>query len=195
MRFLALLLVLGAFGVLALGEPTVEDRLARLAPEVNLELQSRDRHIDPGELLELMHNNRIALRIVDVRREADFNLFHLRDAERWVEGPYGDAQALLWAPAAVKVVMGNDEVEADRAYRRLRALGVLNVYVLAGGVNGWLDAYDTQRKLAPGALQYRFERALGSRRPAADPVDAPKRAFEPKVKVSAPAAAEGGGCG
>jgi rhodanese-related sulfurtransferase len=184
------LLLLGALVVIALGEPTVEERMAQQQDEVGRELKSRERHIDPGELLALMQDNRVALRIIDVREEGDFNLFHLRDAERWS----GDARARAWAVDAVKVVVSNDEKAANEAYRRLRALGVLNAYVLAGGLNGWLAAYDPQRPPAAGGLRYRFDAALGSRYPASDPQGAEPREFESKVKLSLPASI-GGGCG
>ena len=184
------LLLLGALAVIALGEPTVEDRMAQQQGEVDRELESRERHIDPGELLALMQDNRVALRIIDVREESDFNLFHLRDAERWM----GNEQAHAWAVDVVKVVVSNDEEAANEAYRRLRALGVLNAYVLAGGLNGWLAAYDPQRPSAAGGLRYRFDAALGSRYPASDPQGAEPRKFENKVKLSLPAST-GGGCG
>lgn len=183
------LLLLGALVVIALGEPTVEDRIAQQRDEVDRELESRERHIDPGELLAMMHNSRIALRTIDVRDESEFNLFHLRDAERWTR----DEQARAWPPDAVKVVMGTHEEKAEQAYRRLRALGVLNVYLLEGGVFGWLEAYDPQRPRDERG--YLFEAALGDRHSAADPRSAPEREFTPKVKIDLPDAATGAGCG
>ncbi|MHC4939261.1 MAG: rhodanese-like domain-containing protein [Planctomycetota bacterium] len=183
------LLLIGAVAVIALGEPTVEDRMAQQRDEVDRELESRERHIDPGELLGMMHNDRIPLRIVDVREEREFNLFRLRDAERWTS----DEQAPGWSPDAVKVVVGTREEKAEDAYRRLRALGVLNVYILEGGVYGWLEAYDPKRPVENG--RHQFEAALGDRYPAADPKSAPERKFTPKVKIDLPDAPAGAGCG
>ena len=50
---------------------------------------------------------------------------------------------------AVVVVMSNDEQAAEQAWKRL-AVQRVNAYVLAGGVNRWLDLYHNHTANVPG---------------------------------------------
>ena len=183
---------LGAFALIALalaglavGQPTVEDRLASIEPELDREIQKRGRHIDPGELLDLMRNNRVRVRVLDVRDEARFNLFHLVDARRRARLPDESSCVRPLNDGDVKVVVGPDEAAQETAWKRLRALGVLNAYMLEGGIDAWLKAY------APDG----FDAALGARHEASFPRDAERREYKKKVKVRRAAAGAGGGCG
>ncbi len=111
--------------------------------------------------------------------------------------------------------MSNDEREADEAWRRLAVqlnLGSFvtkgegnRVYILAGGLNRWLDLYRDGKTDAPGPdvpangndlCRHRFTAALGARvslaRPEANVID---RKFQSKVKVVSAKRAAGGGCG
>ena len=81
------------------------------------------------------------------------------------------------SPEAVVVVMSNDERAANGLEASGRVLDV-NTYVLAGGVNRWLDLYRDRQANVPGqqvvaegddTLRHRFEQALGSRTPEARP--------------------------
>jgi rhodanese-related sulfurtransferase len=197
------LLAAGAFAALAVGQPTTRDRVAMMGPELEKGLSSRQFHIDAGEVLDLMSNNRIRLMLIDVRSEADYNLFHLIDARR-IAAQEWDAPSLRRVPAeAVKVVMSNDEAAAEEAWKYFRAGGMLNVYILEGGINRWLDIYGSGelRRIATAGhndrLRYQFAHVVGSRHPAASPhpSQVPKRDYQRKVKVLAPVSNAGGGCG
>lgn len=191
-QVLGAVVLLGVAGWMAWkGDPTVDDRLARMAGELDAKIDSRDVHIDPGELLKLMQNSQIRLTLLDARTEAEFNLFHLRDALHVGPARQADGAATALRPEAVKVVVSNVEARANATWRRLRALGVLNVYVLSGGLHNWFGAYGAGAKLDD------VETALGDRHPMAapDPFTAPKRKYEKKVEVLTPIASAGGGCG
>lgn len=92
-----------------------------------------------------MHDSQVRLQLFDVRPEADFNVFHIRDAKRLPlaamdqlgSHPKFDAKAL-------KVFMAGDEAEAEQAWRYATAAGIANTYVLAGGVNLWLTVGSQQ---------------------------------------------------
>lgn len=80
--------------------------------------------------------------------------------------------------------------------------GVRNVYVLAGGLNRWLDTYGPKTAppiaaAGPDALRYAFPAALGAGYAAAHPdiLSAPKLAFTPKVKFDRPVLKVSGDCG
>jgi rhodanese-related sulfurtransferase len=200
------LIVLGAVGVILIGQPTDAARWSQLAPVQETRLAERQVQIHPGELLELIHNPMLRVIMLDVRAEADYNLFHIRDARRVpLEGLTALAPTLRGEPEnTVFVTMSNDEHAATEAWKFLIAESVPNVYILEGGVNGWLatfaeDDFKLTRTLAlaeDDGLRYRFDMALGARVPAAEPD--PHRytlEFLPKVELKAKRGATGGGCG
>ncbi|HUU29034.1 MAG TPA: YeeE/YedE thiosulfate transporter family protein [archaeon] len=200
----ALVLLAGAVLVLFAGQPTLQAKLAWLEPELDKQLESRQFHIDPGELLSLMHNNRIRLELFDVRSEADYNQFHLLDARHVPPGKLDAAWIRNLPPEAVKVVMSNDESQAGQVWKYLTARGVPGVYILEGGINEWLEIYGTaaarplpEKVHEEDRLRFTFPRVLGSSDQAARPdlKDSPERDFTPKVKVLKPVPMEGGGCG
>ena len=173
------ILLLLALGLVLVGTPGTEAAYVRMSPGFEQDIAARTYHIEPAELLGLMHNNRIALAILDVRGEADFNLFHLRDARRMKPQPLKAPDLPTLPPLTVSVVVSNDEALANEAWMRLRVLGVKNAYVLAGGMNGWLDVYRVEKfgregpqrsgTKGDGTLRHLFEAALGARVPAAAP--------------------------
>ena len=207
-----------AMALPALGQPTVADRLRRMAPELDRELADRAPLVEPLEVLGLMHNHvqgqlgRFGLLLLDVRDEPDFNLFHLVDAQAAsladLEGDVGLSLAGAPWQTAIKVVMSNDEARAIQAWKVLRAQGVRDVYVLAGGINGWLDVFRLGREEDASAhevFRHPFVEALGDRYPASRPplpvfqqmkAEAATRGVIPwKVAPVVKAAAPSGGCG
>jgi hypothetical protein len=115
------------------------------------------------------------------------------------------ARELMREPAnTVFVTMSNDESAATEAWKRLKAESLPNVYILEGGVNNWIRTFSEEDFLQERLLSnrdndrpaYRFDTAIGSRHPAAEPNPvAWEFEFEPKVKLQLKRAAEGGGCG
>lgn len=203
------LAVAGALGIavvtLAIGQPTTERKIAWQAQALGARLKSREIHLDPAEVLSMMRNNQIDLVLVDVRNEAEYNLFHLVDARRvtLAELAHGWPQRL--SEDAVVVVMSNDEQAAAEGWKRL-AVQRVNAYVLAGGINRWLDLYRAQTANVPGpdhpaagddVLRHRVESVLGDRVAEArpDPRHVPPREFQPKLKLRKAVRPAGGGCG
>jgi hypothetical protein len=191
---------------LAVGQPTNEDRWQVIAGEAQAKLDAREVQIAPAELLNYMNDSNIKLIMLDVRDERDYNLFHLRDARHVpLSGVQAKARELqLELANTLFVTISNDEVAATEAWKILQAESVQNVYILEGGINGWLDTYardafDQQDRIvghAPDQLAYRFQAAIGQRHPAADPnphlLDLD---YEPKVILELKRAPTGGGCG
>ncbi|MBU1431881.1 rhodanese-like domain-containing protein [Myxococcota bacterium] len=137
-RLGAAAMLLGALAILLIGDPTLADQLQAAAPDLDARLASRAHHVDPWEVYEAMHNNRMKLILLDVRQASDYNLFHLAGARR-VEASTLAAGYPLKATAVV--IMSNDEAEAERAWRRLWVQGQKNAYIMEGGVNLWLDIF------------------------------------------------------
>lgn len=203
----ATLLLLASAGLAWHGQPTPSEKWGFLAPELELRLTERQVQIDPAELAELMHNNHIDLRLVDVRDERDWNLFHLWGAERIPPGEvvtHRQRFARL-AENGVIVLMSNDEAGATEAWKLVMATASQpNAYVLAGGINRWLaefaPGHHGRKNSAPGTadetLRHPIRWALGSRHPAAMP-DAhhvKDLSFTSKVKLQKRVVMKGG-CG
>ena len=86
------------------------------------------------ELLDTMHDHKLNLVMLDIRSEADYNIFHLLDA---VHVPAEDIpnqiDEFIALPAnTVFVVMGNDEAAATDVWKVMVAESVPNVYILEG---------------------------------------------------------------
>jgi rhodanese-related sulfurtransferase len=186
--------------IVALGQPDPDERYRLRAAEYEPRIRQRTAQIAPGELLSYMYDTSVELHVLDVRSERDFNLFHLRGAEltspesleRWYRAHH--------KPNRLLVVVSNDEAGAVPTWRRLVAMKVGNVYLLEGGLNGWLRQFSERRATGsrgePGALAFSFGAALGERYPEARPsrVVLAKLKFEKKVKMKT-RARKGGGCG
>lgn len=200
-------LLLGAAGVAWYGQPDSLEKWQFLAPELQPRLDQREVQIDPGELMELMHNDYLDLRIVDVRSERDWNLFHLWGAQRIEPSQLPDhRETFAGLPEnGVIVLVSNDEIRATEAWKLLMAVAQRpNAYILAGGINRWLDELSTDKAAhadpapdeADGTLRHPLKWALGARHPAAlpDPHAAEHHEFTKKVKLQK-RVVQKGGCG
>jgi rhodanese-related sulfurtransferase len=200
-------LVTVAVAVLLLGQPTVETKWARLAPEKEAALANRTVQIEPAELLASTADDKLNMVLLDVRPEADYNLFHLAGAQH---APLAEVPALvpelLLEPAAntVYVLMSNDEAAATEAWKLLVAESVPNVYILDGGLNKWLRTFGgsepeiTPTPTPPGddQLHYIFASALGDRYEAANPSPHEwELEYLPKIQLQRKKGPTGGGCG
>jgi rhodanese-related sulfurtransferase len=199
-------LVALAAGVMFIGQPAPETRWARIAEVKEPLLTERAVQIHPGEMLNLIGNDRISVMMLDVRNEADYNQFHIQDAQHFsLQELRARLPALRLEPAnTVIVVMSNDETAATEAWKTLVAGSVINVYILEGGINGWLATFSEPEFLAehpriPGAandqLAYAFNTALGDRYISAKPDPAHYALeYESKVVLQVKRGATGG-CG
>ena len=164
-------------------------------------------YIDPGELLDTFHDHKLNLIMVDVRDEADFNLFHLLDAENipLLNIPDYIDEFIAQPANTVFVVMSNDEKHATEVWKMMTSQAVPNVYILSGGINNWLDTFATPyeqglsgelKTAEEEELHYEFDAALGSNCPAAYP-DHEKNdlEYEKKIELDLKRAPIGGGCG
>lgn len=196
-----------AFAVLLIGQPTNADRWNMIASTQQPRLDNREVYVHPGEVLQYMNDRKIVTMLLDVRDEADYNLFHIRDARHvpldQLDTIVEEFHAL--PENAVVFVMSNDEARATEAWRYLVAENVVNVYILEGGVNNWLNTFGEADFKAESALpsgeaddrlDYRFALAYGERHPAAAPHDDRfALEFEPRVVLAIKRGPASGGCG
>jgi len=197
--------------VMGMGQPSPLQKYGFISDQKDALLQERQVQIDPGELIQVAANREMKLVLLDVRNERDFNLFHLVDSRR---APLEDVargaltHELLDEPAnAVVILVSNDESDATEAWKMLTGEGIMNLYILAGGINGWLDLFAEEGACPagcrpkdgpsdPGELSWRFEAAMGAQPPIANPDLFIDQAFDftPKVKLEVKAR-PAGGCG
>lgn len=198
-------LVVAAVAVAGIGQPTTMEKWARIAPEKTPQLDGRELQISQDELLHLLHDHELNSILIDVRPEADYNLFHLADARHVPLSEVEDVipSLHLEPPSTVFVMMSNDEAAATEAWKILVAESVPNVYILGGGINGWLEIFAQEDpRIQPietagqDELRFTFEAALGGAFPASDP-DPHEHEFdfEPKIKLEKKRGPTGGGCG
>lgn len=201
-------LALLAVAVIFIGQPTTADKWQKVALTKGAALTAREVQIHPGELLTSMADDLLKVILLDVRSEADYNLFHIKGARLVDPQQLAElAKELLveTAGSTVYVVTSNDEAAATEAWKTLVAESVPNVYILEGGVNNWISVFgeeDPQIVATPAppgdkeALRYTFPAALGARYEAADPD--PHHwtlEFTPKIKLETKRDKSGGGCG
>ncbi|MFO7660959.1 MAG: DUF6691 family protein [Chloroflexota bacterium] len=200
-------LVSGALLVAFIGQPTTADRWSRMEATEGPRLAERQVQIHPAELLQTMHDDTLKLTILDVRSEADYNQFHIRDA---VHAPMSALPAMLddlheTPDNEVIVLVGNDEATATEAWKFLRAESVRNLYLLEGGVNNWVRTFGDEEFLAASSRQgaaedelaFTFATALGSKQVMASPASGLVRQFDflPKIVLELKRGPGGGGCG
>jgi hypothetical protein len=204
-------LFIGALGVLLIGTPNTGAKWARLAPVKQPLLIDRQVQISPGELLTSLADDRLRVVLLDVRPEGEYNLFHIEGAKNYQPHELLPLASDLLAKSSnntIVVVMSNQEALATEAWKVLVAESVPNVYILEGGINGWITTfamhdYDiTPNPLPDGAvagldaLAYRFTSARGSRYEAAFPnIHDWELEFTPKIKLQIKRDKSGGGCG
>lgn len=208
----AAVLVLVAVIILIKGEPSLDARWKLLPAAEQQKLMSREVYIHPGELLEVMNNFQLKARILDLRSEKDYNIFHILSAENVPAEKLEDHDLIEGLkkekPNTAIVLVSNGEGLSTEAYRFLRVSGVQNVYILEGGINNWIAVFGADSTVAvknekapagPDELAYIFTRAYGSSLKLANPVNDEGRVpeeikYTKKVKIQAKAA-KSGGCG
>jgi rhodanese-related sulfurtransferase len=180
----AIVLVIGCIALVAKGQPTAEQRWAKIADTGNKLIRKRAVFVHPAEIVELKSDMALSVRIFDLRDERDFNLFHIGESQRVPPSEITDpsfVKGLLDLPDnAIVFLVSNGEKTALSVWKNLKAQGVVNLYIVEGGINRWLDLYPLPRCLASKVnakgkranserLAYRFNYAVGSRSHAAFP--------------------------
>ncbi|MBL8101706.1 MAG: YeeE/YedE family protein [Anaerolineales bacterium] len=223
----AVALFAGAVAVLAIGNPSLEDRYNKVTftrtetipqlntdPIVNTYVYTADQMLEkrlvftsPAEAFKAKYNQAMNPVYLDVRSEADYNLYHIEDAVNVPLDRLAEViPVLLSEPPAntVFILMSNDETAAVNAWKILVGSSVQNVYILEGGVNNWIAFFGENEEAlrpAPNAgddqLGYIFPAALGSRYESCspDPIEYEKLEFEQKIILQLKRDKSGGGCG
>ncbi len=212
------LLAAASIALVFIGTPSTETKYDRLTFNRTVDgqqaaysseemLANRQVQIHPGELLATMADDRLIASIIDVRPEADYNLFHIFNS---VNVPVADVKSIVpslladQTPNKVYVVVSNDETAATQAWKILVAEAVPNVYILEGGINNWIavfgqdeDGIKSFSATADEVLRFHFPSALGDRYECANPSPLAEWEFEfmPRIQLQLKRDKSGGGCG
>jgi rhodanese-related sulfurtransferase len=200
-------LVALCLGLILKGQPNVEDRWSWISTGGDRQLAGREIFVDPAEVVDLRRDLSLLVRVLEVRTETDYNLFHLSGSQRIDMASTTDAalvrDLLDDADNTIVFLASNGEKQAIEAWKRLRAQGVLNLYVIEGGINHWLDAYPVSPCVAQrierndgneparaidgtggdDGLRYRFLVAVGEQSPSAHP-DVERREYVPDCAMA-----------
>lgn len=165
------------------GQPSLEAKWERIKGQFAKKLGDREVYVHPGEVVELKKDPTLYVKILDVRSEADFNLFHIGEASRLdlaEISKQATLKPLLEAPDnTVFFLVSNGEHASTKAWPELKAGGVLNLYIIEGGINKWLEVFPPEPCLLAGSngeqsestvqWQHDFLYAVGSRSRSAHP--------------------------
>jgi len=155
------------------GQPGAQRRWTRVAATAGEQLDNREVYVHPMEVAELTQDTAVYTRVLDVRSEAHFNLFHLRNSRHTTLDELEEPEFIKEMKNApgnqVVFTVSNDESRATQAWKLLVAQGVGNVYIVEGGINGWLRLFAPPPCLAKAKkgsheeddLAFDFFRAVG----------------------------------
>lgn len=197
-----------AVATIVIGTPTTEQKWAKVASVKEAALTDRQVQISPAELYTTMFDNKLVTVLIDVRSEADYNLYHINGA---VNVPQPQVESVIpkllakYSPHTVYVVMSNDEAAATEAWKKLVANSVTNVYILDGGLNNWIayfgkddpEIQPVSVNVGVDQLRYTFPSVLGSRYKSCypDPQENENLKYDAKIKLELKRDKSGGGCG
>ena len=204
-RVYAAALFAGALIVPLIGQPSTADKLARISAEKQAALDERAVQIHPGELLATIADDRLRAVMLDVRPEADYNLFHIEGAQNnslTELAPLSKQLIAHYSPNTVYGLMSNDESAATEAWRILprRAYPTSTFWKgdqqLAEDLRRRRAGTPTPEPPGPDRLAYTFPAALGARYSAAAPN--PHEwglEYTPKIRLELKRDKSGGGWG
>ena len=171
-------------------------------------LANREMQISPAELFTTLHDQKLKPVMLDIRPEAEYNLFHVRGAQNVQVNELSALSKELiseYTPNRIIIVMSNDESLATQAWKVLVAESVSNVYILEGGLNNWIAFFGADDPNIEGKvsnpvdeqLGYIFPAALGDRYECSDPdpIHNEELEYEPKIQLQLKRDKSGGGCG
>jgi len=189
----------------AIHDPTPAGNLKRMRHKLEQKAASDAIRVEPLEVLDLMYNPAANLKILDLRDENEFNLFHIATSERTTLEALGRGDIENISRQHTVVLVSNGEGRSVEAWMLLATTGHERLYILKGGIHGWLETFGSSAKLRKGppacaldeCRRYSFDAALGDRHPESNP--SPKvlegKSFVRKVRIEAAKKRASGSCG
>jgi hypothetical protein len=212
-------LLLLALGTIVIGTPAADTMYQRVTfkrtqPDGTARVITADQMLaerlaypSPAEVYKTMFDDTLVTVLIDVRPEADYNLYHINGAinvplERLPQ--IAPRLQATFTNNTVYILMSNDEDLATKAWKYLVGKGIKNVYILEGGINNWIAFFGkddpeikARTNVSPEQLRYTFPAALGARYQSSypSPMKYEELEFEPRIQLELKRDKSGGGCG
>ena len=132
------------------------------------ELQSGSNYIQPEELAHWIIDKTPDIQIIDLRNSAGFEKYHIPGAIHLPLAKLTDKQALEAVnDEKTNILASNGNSRAGQAWLLLKQMGYENVYILAGGLNYWVQVFNNPTHPKEGATDdefftYEFRKAAGA---------------------------------
>lgn len=192
-----------AFAVTFMGDPDAMDKYAYKAKDYDKLLAEKKVQIHPAELAEASNDPAIYLKILDLRPETEYNLFHLQNSRQitmeQLEQKEFLNQILSTPNNTVYIVIGATEKQSVTAWKTLKGNGIINLYYLDGGMDSWLKQFPPDHHIAQemnGKFVFRY--AVGQKAAnsfiSKDILKAKKLVYPKVIKVKKKQVLSGG-CG
>lgn len=136
--FLTILMLVLAAGTLLIKKT---DKPKQIEPQQLLsELIQPTRFVNTDEIAKMIIQKDPSLELIDVRGENEFNSFSLPNA---INVPIDSILSpggieYLGIPGIKVVFISNDDIKADQAWILAKRHNFESIYVMKGGINGWM---------------------------------------------------------
>lgn len=142
----AALMVVTIF-LFALGEPSFEKKWSLMSSDLQAGITQRDIFIHPLEYVKTWNDPAVKLVTLDLRENVDFNQFHLEFSKNIEVKELLDinflAELKKLPPNTVVILVAQNEDLAIDSWKRLKVLGLANVYILDKGIPFWKEFFMT----------------------------------------------------
>lgn len=129
----------------AFGEPSYDKKWELMSGELQKNIEARDIFIHPLEYVKTWNDPAVKLITLDLRNEYDFNQFHLEFSKKINSEDLLNQNFLIdlkKTPAnTVVVLVSASEDMAVESWKRLKVLGLANVYILDQGIPYWKEFF------------------------------------------------------
>ncbi len=162
----SLLLVLGVIIALAPVDKMADQNLT--TDQLLQEWTSAEPYIHADRLAHWIINDDPGFQVIDLRPAEDYKQYHIPGNQHV---PFNalqeaDLQSMI-DPYKIKILVSNGNTRASQAWLLLRRMGYENLYVLKGGMNYWVDVFNSPEKPGMAAaddeiFKYQFRKSAGA---------------------------------
>jgi hypothetical protein len=134
----ALALGLAAVGLFAAfaGDPYRGNRTTIDTKDLAMRVGKGADLIEPVQLADWIIQGRSDFRLVDLRPQKDYAIYHIQSAQNL---PLASLTPDFAAHSEKILLYSDDSLEAEKAWFLLEAQGYKSVYIVSGGLQGWKD--------------------------------------------------------
>ncbi len=161
----SLLFILGAILAFAPVDKMAHQQID--AKQLLNELQHRNYYITPDELAHMIIDKEPGFVVVDIRSKEDYNKYHIPGSLHIpLDQLLNNDELQDLASGATIILASNGNTLASQAWLLLKENGFQDVYILQGGLNYWVQAFNNPQKPTgfytdDELFRYEFRKAAG----------------------------------